>query len=70
MEELGDLVFVGGIIAREGTIFCRRVWGHLQQASVHYLYGFNADMYAAHEHLKTYARLLEQLCQDGKVRVP
>jgi hypothetical protein len=68
MDELADLLWLGGILARHGTDAYRDAWSHLQKALVHYLYGFDAtqaDMRTAANELFQYAEQVEKHVQAG-----
>jgi hypothetical protein len=70
MEELADLLWLGGVIARHGSAEFRAAWGFLQPACVHYLFNFvsrERDMNEAAESLRSYANLVEELVKAGKV---
>jgi hypothetical protein len=71
MEQLADLLWVGGVIARQGSSTYQKAWGYLQPACVHYLFGLDAtfsQMVMAAENLRKYANLVEELVAHGRVR--
>jgi hypothetical protein len=71
MEELADLLWIGGVIARHGSTEFRKAWGFLQPACVHYLFKFDSqqrDMDKAAANLRSYAKLIEQLVKADRVR--
>ncbi len=70
MEEVADLLWIGGIAAKHATSAWRAAWGHLRTACIHYLYGFDADECAirtAHNHLWSYAETCEHAVKGGQV---
>lgn len=70
MEELSNLIWIGGLLAMLGPPRFKELWSHLQPALQHYMYGFNAsvaEMCAAAERLRKYACKLEQLVKEDKV---
>jgi hypothetical protein len=70
MEELADLLWIGGVIARHASNEFREAWGYLQHACAHYLFRFDAqeiDMLKAAASLRSYADLIEGLVKLGKV---
>jgi hypothetical protein len=73
MEQLADLLWVGGIIAKQGSATFREAWRYLQPACVHYLFGFDSthlEMVSAAESLRNYANLIEKLVAQDRVRCP
>lgn len=70
MEELADLLWIGGVLANKAPAGFKKAWGHLQPALVHYLYGFEAtehDIRTASNNLYKYAELIETHVQAGEV---
>jgi hypothetical protein len=71
MEELADLLWLSGVLARHGSdTFCQ-AWSHLRKAVVHYLYGYDAtvlEMRTASNEVRKYADLMEKHVQAGEVR--
>ena len=70
MEEVADLLWIGGIAAYFATKDWQEAWGHLRAACEHYLFGFEADEVqcrAAHMRLYTYAECCERAVIKGKV---
>jgi hypothetical protein len=68
---LADLLWVGGVIARQGFSTYQKAWGYLQPACVHYLFGLDAtssQMVMAAENHRKYANLVEELVVHGRVR--
>lgn len=72
MEELGDLLWIGGIAAKHASPQFQEAWGHLRYAAEHYLYGFTSDepeQKKARERLFQYGELIEQAVKAGEVRL-
>lgn len=70
MDEIADLLWIGGLMALHATPKFREAFGHLQAAAQHYLFGFDAtaeDIGKASNHLHDYAELLEKEVMAGKV---
>jgi hypothetical protein len=70
MEQLADLLWVGGVIARQGSSTYQKAWGYLRPACVNYLFGLDAtssQMVMAAESLRKYANLVEELVAHGRV---
>jgi hypothetical protein len=70
MEEVADLLWIGGIAAKHATSEWRTAWGHLLASCQHYLFGFQAnevEMRQAHSHLWSYAECLEDAVKSGQV---
>lgn len=70
MEELANLIWLGGLLAEAGPPGFRRLWGFLQPALQHYLYGWNAtveDIHAAAANMRNYAQELERGVIAGKI---
>jgi hypothetical protein len=71
MEQVADLLRVGGVIARQGTSTYHKAWGYLQPACVHYLFGLDTTIsqkVMAAENVQKYANLVEALAAHGRVR--
>jgi hypothetical protein len=71
MEELADLLWIGGIAAKHATDEFRHAWGHLRDAAEHYLYGFDAlrqQQREAANSLFQYGECIEKQVLKGKVR--
>ena len=72
LEETSNLIWIGCLVARMAPAGFQRLWGHLQPALQHYIYGTDASkaaMRAAAEHMRKYAEELEKLVIDGWVRL-
>lgn len=72
MEEVADLLWVGGLAAEHATPEWRLAWSHLRAACEHYLFGFDAteaECRAAHNRLWEYAECLEYCVAAGQVRI-
>jgi hypothetical protein len=70
MEELSDLLWLGGVLAKNGTSAWCRAWHHLRQACVHYLFGYDAteqETRTASNELRAYAELMEKHVQSNEV---
>jgi hypothetical protein len=70
MEEVADLLWIGGIAAKHATADWRAAWGHLRAACQHYLFGFNATQHEsrmAHARLYSFAELCEKAVIRGQV---
>jgi hypothetical protein len=73
MEEVADLLWIGGIAAVHATTEWRAAWGHLRTACQHYLFGFEAseaECRQAHARLWCYAESCENAVKTGEVEVP
>jgi hypothetical protein len=71
LEELGNLLFIGHILAGLGPPGFRKLLKSLLPALQHYMYDFHAteaDMQRAAAHLRTYACDLEAFVLAGAVR--
>jgi hypothetical protein len=58
MEEVADLLWIGGIAVKHASSVWGTAWGHLRAACHHYLFGFEAseeECSHAHAHLWAYA---------------
>lgn len=70
MEEVGDLLWVGGLAYTHASHLWRMAWSHLRAACEHYLFGFDADEQrcrAAHNRLYNYAECCEEAVKAGQV---
>lgn len=71
MDEIGDLIWIGGIMSKHASGTFQKAFGHLQAAAAHYLFGFDATASmcrdAAHQ-LYTYAEDIEMEVKSGRVR--
>lgn len=72
MEELSNLIWLGGAIAEMGPAEFQGLWKYLRVALVHYIYGFAhtqaSDSELAHRCLWNYAAELDRLVGSRKVR--
>jgi hypothetical protein len=71
MEEVADLLWIGGIAAKHATEEWRTAWGNLRTACQHYLFGFDAKEHEcrqAHACLWNYAECCENAVKAGKVQ--
>jgi hypothetical protein len=71
MEEVADLLWIGGIAAKHATEAWQTAWEHLRAACEHYVYGFDStedDCRQAHNRLYAYAELCEEAVINGQVR--
>jgi hypothetical protein len=71
MEEVADLLWIGGIAAKHATADWRVAWGHLRAACQHYLFGFTATEHQcrmAHARLYKFAELCEEAVISGQVK--
>lgn len=72
MEEVADLLWIGGIAAKHATSEWLELWNHIRAACVHYLYGFHAseyDMRTGHNHHYGFAECIEEAVKMGLVLV-
>ena len=70
LDELANLIWIGGVVAFYGPPGFQELWTHLRAALKHHLYGVDAtedDMCAAAASLRKYACLLEQMVLRGEV---
>lgn len=71
IEELGNLIWLGGVIAEHGPFSFQELWRPLRKALQHYIYGFEhqhaIDLETGHRALYEYAERLDQLLAMGKV---
>ena len=70
MEEYSNLLWIGSIIASKGPLGFQKLWGLLQPAAKHYLYGRDASQEArstAARCAREYAAELERLVIQKKV---
>jgi hypothetical protein len=73
MEEVADLLWIGGLAATLATGQWRLAWSHLRAACEHYLFGYDADevkMRAGHIRLYKFAECCEEAVKAGQVRAP
>jgi hypothetical protein len=71
MEEVADLLWIGGIAAKHATEDWRTAWKHLRTACTHYLFGFDANEHKsrqAHSSLWAYAECCENAVKAGQVQ--
>lgn len=73
MEELGNLIWLGGIIAYAGPIKFQELWRDFQPAMQHYIFGHEDTSKTAMQAAASFARFqvnLERLVIDGWVCTP
>lgn len=71
LEELANLIFIGGYIAALGPPKFRLLWSYLQPAVKHYLFGYGAsaeDIVAAGRNMRKFADELERRVLVREVR--
>lgn len=70
MEEVADLLWVGGLAVTHASAPWRLAWSHLRAACEHYLFGFEAteaECRAANNRLYAYAECIEEAVIAGQV---
>jgi len=74
MEELSNLIWLGGVIAEQGPHEFKRLWRPFRAALEHYIYGFSnkkaTDSEFAHRCLWAYAAAVDCLVGQEMVCAP
>lgn len=74
MEELSNLIWIGGVIAEKGPLGFQRLWAVMHRFLAHYVYGVTEssreERNAGHNALQKYAELLDDHVYNGEVSAP
>jgi hypothetical protein len=72
LEETSNLIWIGSLLAYRAPADFRKLWGYLQPALVHYLYGSDASEAAirtAALNIRRYEKEMEKFVIAGWVRL-